>query len=88
MSTWREYRKTISSISQSELALINVLSQLEAIRVSGGISQKEFAEMIGTKQPQLAKLERLDSVPTLATLERYAEGLGLKISLSITSVWK
>lgn len=86
MTTWREYRKTISSIPESELAAINILSQLEATRISRGISQKEFAEMIGMKQPQLAKLERLDSVPTLATLERYAGGLGLKISLSITSV--
>lgn len=86
MTTWREYRKTISNIPESELAAINTLSQLEATRISRGISQKEFAEMIGMKQPQLAKLERLDSVPTLATLERYAEGLGLKISLSITSV--
>lgn len=86
MTTWRDSRKTITSIPESELAVINTLSQLEATRIHRGISQKDFAEMIGMKQPQLAKLERLDSIPTLATLERYAAGLGLKISLSITSI--
>lgn len=86
MTTWRDYRKSISSIPKSEVALINVLSRFEATRISRGISQKDFTEMIGMKQPQLAKLERLDSVPTLATLERYADGLGLKISLLITDI--
>lgn len=37
------------------------------------------------KQPQLAKIERLDSLPTLATLNRYARGLGKEIRLSIVT---
>ena len=30
------------------------------------------------KQPQLAKIERLDSMSSLTTLNRYVHGLGLK----------
>lgn len=30
-------------------------------------------------QPQLAKIENLDSIPTLPTLNKYAAGLGLQI---------
>ena len=29
------------------------------------------------KQPQLAKIENLTSIPSLETLNRYAKGLGL-----------
>ncbi len=36
-------------------------------------------------QPQLAKIELLDSVPSFTPLNRYAEGLGLKLKISITS---
>ncbi len=29
------------------------------------------------KQPQLAKIENMTSIPSLSTLNRYAKGLGL-----------
>ena len=61
------------------------LADLESERIKQGISQKDFAEKIGMKQPQLAKIERLDSLPTLATLNRYARGLGKEIRLSIVT---
>jgi len=35
------------------------------------------------KQPQLAKIERLESVPSLTTLNRYAEGLGFEIRMQV-----
>ena len=35
-------------------------------------------------QPQLAKIENLDSIPTLPTLNKYAAGLGLQIKLSFS----
>ena len=38
----------------------------------------------GMTQPQLAKIENLDSIPTLPTLNKYAAGLGLQIKLSIS----
>ncbi|MFD1472267.1 helix-turn-helix domain-containing protein [Companilactobacillus mishanensis] len=82
MNTWSEFK---DSISDDEMTVIDTLSQLQAERLKRGISQKDFAETIGMKQPQLAKIERLDSVPSLVTLNRYAHGLGLEIKLSIIS---
>lgn len=38
----------------------------------------ELARRIGMKQPQLAKIENLTSIPSLETLDRYARGLGLQ----------
>ncbi len=37
------------------------------------------------KQSQLAKIEQLDSTPTLATLNRYAIGLGLGIQIKVVA---
>jgi hypothetical protein len=37
-------------------------------------------------QPQIARIEKLDSTPTLETLNKYAKGLGLQIKLTISKV--
>lgn len=37
------------------------------------------------KQSQLAKIEQLDSTPTLTTLNRYAKGLGLAIQIKVVA---
>jgi len=86
MSTWNweEFKPTITNITQQEMSIIDTLSTLQVERLRRGISQKDFAEKIGMKQPQLAKIENLDSVPSLKTLDRYAAGLGLQITMNIT----
>lgn len=83
MRTWKDIRENQTSIPKEELSLIDTLSFLQAQRIKQGISQTEFAERINMTQPQLAKIENLDSTPTLATLNKYAKGLGLEIKLSI-----
>ncbi|UYN56272.1 helix-turn-helix domain-containing protein [Lacticaseibacillus chiayiensis] len=83
MTAWKEYKPTITALSSEEMTIIDTLAELVAERIKRGISQKDFAEKIAMKQPQLAKIERLDSIPTLVTLNRYAEGLGLKVKVSL-----
>ena len=46
-----------------------------------GISQKELAEKIGTKQPAISRLEKGDSNTTLSTFFKVADALDLDISL-------
>ncbi|MCH4123662.1 MAG: helix-turn-helix transcriptional regulator [Levilactobacillus sp.] len=82
--TWENFKPTIENIAPQEMSIIDTLSALQVERIRRGISQKEFAKRIGMKQPQLAKLENLDSMPTLRTLDRYAAGLGLRITMSLT----
>ena len=84
MRTWKDIRENQTSIPKEELSLIDTLSFLQAQRIKQGITRTEFAERINMTQPQLAKIENLDSTPTLATLNKYAKGLGLEIKLSIT----
>lgn len=83
MRTWKDIRENQTSIPKEELSLIDTLSFLQAQRIKQEVSQTEFAERINMTQPQLAKIENLDSTPTLATLNKYAKGLGLEIKLSI-----
>jgi DNA-binding XRE family transcriptional regulator len=59
-----------------------LLRELAARRVEKGLSQKVVAALMGTTQPALARLERGEIDPKLSTLERYAEALGLSITLS------
>lgn len=84
MRTWKDIRENQTAIPKEELSLIDTLSFLQAQRIKQGISQTELAKRINMMQPQLAKIENLDSTPTLATLNKYAKGLGLEIKLSVT----
>ena len=68
MTTWNELKKELTSISPEEMTAIDSLAYLHAQRIKQGISQVELAKRIGMKQPQLAKIENLTSIPSLETL--------------------
>lgn len=74
METWQDIKKSQTIISAEEMSLIDTLSFLQAQRIKQGLSQAEL-KRINMTQPQLAKLEELDSTPTLSVLKRYATGL-------------
>ena len=84
MKTWKSIKANQTAIPKEEMSLIDTLSFLQAQRIKQGITQTEFAKRINMTQPQLAKIENMDSTPTLATLNKYAAGLGLQIKLSIS----
>lgn len=78
-----DLESSFSSIPNDEKFIIDTMAKLYAERVKNKVSQQELAKKIGMKQPQLAKLETLESVPTLRTLNRYARGLGLKLEVEL-----
>ena len=45
--------------------LINIVTQIVKLRLEKGISQKEIAEKLGTKQSAISRFENLSSNPTL-----------------------
>lgn len=57
--------------------------QIRETREARGWSQTELAHRAGLRQHAVSRLESGDVVPTLTTLERIAEALG--IGLSVTS---
>lgn len=55
------------------LALANAVSvAVVEQRAQRGLTQSQFAALLGWKQPQVARLERGDVTPSVATLQRLA----------------
>ena len=60
-----------------------VVSQLIAARHQAGLSQKELAERLGTKQSAIARLEAGNINPTIGFLEKVASTLGAKLTIQL-----
>jgi len=53
-------------------------------RVEHDLSQIGLGSRLGVSQPHVAKLERGDQAPSLATLARLAQRLGLEFHIDVT----
>ncbi len=58
-----------------------LVRELTAERERQGLSQEKVAAALGTKQPNVARLERGTVDPKHTTLVRYARLLGMRIAL-------
>lgn len=74
--------KKMSSEENPVVSAPESMAFLHSERVKRGLTQKQLAEQIGMSQPQLAKLEKAKTLPSLKTLTRYAQGLGLEVEIS------
>ncbi|HKR49117.1 MAG TPA: helix-turn-helix transcriptional regulator [Pseudonocardiaceae bacterium] len=61
-----------------------VASRVVRYRVEHGLSQSELGAKLGVSQPYVARLESGDRSPTLATLARLAQRLGLEFHIDVT----
>jgi len=52
-------------------------------RLAAGLTQKELADKIGTRQSVISNLEGGDANPTLATLHKVAAALGAKVLVTL-----
>jgi transcriptional regulator with XRE-family HTH domain len=59
----------------------NLARQVITLRKASGLTQREFAERIGIKQPQLARIEAGKQVPKLETLSKLAAGAGYSLEI-------
>ncbi|MBX3205128.1 MAG: type II toxin-antitoxin system HicB family antitoxin [Labilithrix sp.] len=57
--------------------------QVRWARQDRDLSQKGLAELVGVTQQAIAKLEDPDANPSLETLQRVADALGLEVRLSL-----
>lgn len=57
--------------------------QVARLRMLRGLTQAQLAEMVGTRQPSIARLENGTSVPSLSFLTKIAEALGAKIEFKL-----
>ena len=50
-----------------------------------GLTQAQLAEMVGTRQPSIARLENGTSTPSLTFLTKVAEALHAKIQVRLVA---
>ncbi len=60
-----------------------VIQMIIRRRIKRGITQKELARMVGTKQSAISRFESGDYNPTLSFLGKMADALGAEIKVSV-----
>ncbi|MGA7671294.1 MAG: helix-turn-helix transcriptional regulator [Nitrolancea sp.] len=60
-----------------------VAHRVLAYRVEHGLSQTALGKLLGMPQPAIARIESGEHVPTIDTLVRLSDGLGIEFSLNI-----
>ncbi len=89
MKTWKNFKKELLQDKKITREYENLrpryqlVSQLIEARVKKGITQKELANRIGTKQSAIARLESGVSNPSIAFLEKVTSALGSKLMIQI-----
>ena len=57
--------------------------QIARLRIARGLTQTQLAEMVGTRQPSIARVESGKSLPSLLFLERIASVLHARVEVHI-----
>ncbi len=73
-----DFRKEYDS-TENEYQITRALI---AARIAANMTQKELAEKSGVRQSNISRIENGNCVPTLATLQALAEGLGKKLVIN------
>ena len=63
-----------------------VAREVIRLRLEKGLSQKELAEMAGTGQPNISRLERCTINPSLGFLRKVAAALDAEVEISFRPV--
>lgn len=63
---------------EPEFAVIRAI--LDA-RIAKNLSQKQLSELTGINQADISRIENGNANPSIRTLQRLAEGLGMKLKL-------
>ncbi|MDI3548593.1 MAG: hypothetical protein PWR10_2245 [Halanaerobiales bacterium] len=61
--------------------LYDIKRQIIKLRLEQGLSQKELAKKIGTKQSAISRLESDDYNPSIELLDKVAHALGKKLEI-------
>ena len=59
--------------------------QVTRLRIRRGLTHKQLAELVGTKQSSIARLERGTTPPNLSFLSKVAAALGARVEVRLAS---
>jgi len=62
--------------------------QVARLRMIRGLTQAQLAEMVGTKQPSIARLENGTSIPSLSFLQKIASAMNARIEVRMIAEGK
>lgn len=85
MKNWKKLKKELlkdGSIKKEYDKLIpkyQIISEIIELRKKKGVTQKELAELAGTKQTSIARIESGRANPTVNFLEKIATALSSKL---------
>lgn len=84
-TTFADYINDETKVSAAEKAQIEfetaLIGKLIEAREERGLSQRELAEISGVKQPAIARLESMRSIPQIDTLFKVLSPLGYTLSI-------
>lgn len=66
---------------RAEYEALEPAYQLARMRIAKGLTQAQLAELVGTKQPGIARLESGKTEPKLSFLRRVAKALGYRVEI-------
>lgn len=66
----------------------SIIQAMIDARKASGLTQKQLAERTGIAQADISKLENGSANPSLRTLRRLAEGMGMQIKLEFVPISK
>lgn len=66
----------------TSIKLNELIERMVEERKDQRMTQREFAEVVGIKQPMIARIEKLESIPRLDTFIKMADRLDLEILLA------
>jgi predicted transcriptional regulator len=69
---------------ETAVRAIRIAVEIRALREKKGLSQRQLAELVGTTQSAIARLEGGHISPSLPTLDRIATALGAEVTITIT----
>ena len=72
-----EFKKAYDDLELEFKLISAILDQ----RIRKGVTQKQLAEMVGTKQSAIARFETGQANPTLAFVQKLSEALDLKLTV-------
>ena len=89
MSKWKDLEKELLSDPETKREFDKltpryvVISKLISARLKKGMTQKDVADKIGTKQSAIARFEAGNINPTIGFLEKVASVLGTKLTIHL-----
>lgn len=88
MERWQDFKKEllkdpeVAGEYQKLAPRYELISELIKLRIKNGLTQKELAEKIGTKQSAVSRLESGNGNPSLKCLEKIFLALGAQLHIS------